>query len=186
MRKDGTCVVSDPITRDMPVPQNSHIQRWMAPESLQQNIYSRKTDVFSYGVVLYEIATQGDPWSEVSLPVAVQNVIQGKRMEIPSGSFLMPFMSMCWHQNPAERPTFSDILYDSELNIMKSPELFTPFDIDYRDLKVQTEIGKGYIQCLIYNYMKVVWICVQINLEGSSCCSETYFFNKRSFCNCKV
>lgn len=38
----------------------------MAPESAKDKIYSTKSDVFSYGVVLYEICTQSTPWAGLS------------------------------------------------------------------------------------------------------------------------
>lgn len=46
--------------------------RWMAPESLTHQVYFPKSDVFSFGVVLYEIATQSDPWPGVNLSIFFQ------------------------------------------------------------------------------------------------------------------
>jgi serine/threonine protein kinase len=43
----------------------------MAPESAHSHMYSIKSDVFSYGVVLYEIVTRGEPWKGMSAPMAI-------------------------------------------------------------------------------------------------------------------
>ena len=40
--------------------------KWMSPESLENREYSIRSDIFSYGVVLYEIVTRTDPWPGVN------------------------------------------------------------------------------------------------------------------------
>jgi serine/threonine protein kinase len=39
--------------------------RWMAPESLRQHVYSKKSDVWSFGIVVYEIVAQREPHFDV-------------------------------------------------------------------------------------------------------------------------
>lgn len=55
----------------------------MAPECARNHTYSAKSDVFSYGVTLYEIATQDDPWKGITSVQAVMKLLEGERMEIP-------------------------------------------------------------------------------------------------------
>jgi len=86
--------------------------KWMAPESLLEGSYSTKSDVFSYGVVLYEITSRNVPWEGIP-PLKVYNkVIAKERMEIPPNcpALLANLMKRCWLQNPADRPNFAQIL----------------------------------------------------------------------------
>lgn len=57
--------------------------RWSAPEAMRNKKYSEYSDVFSYGVVLYEMFTQQMPWDGYdTLDVAIR-VCSGERMKIP-------------------------------------------------------------------------------------------------------
>jgi len=86
--------------------------KWMAPESIKDQIYSTKSDVFSYGVVLYEIVSRKDPWHDVAVKTAAIRVVSGERMKIPEDCHpvLSTLMIMCWQKKPKSRPTFASIL----------------------------------------------------------------------------
>eukprot|EP01114_Cavostelium_apophysatum_P019954 TRINITY_DN6569_c0_g1_i1.p1 TRINITY_DN6569_c0_g1~~TRINITY_DN6569_c0_g1_i1.p1 ORF type:complete len:358 (+),score=41.27 TRINITY_DN6569_c0_g1_i1:486-1559(+) len=85
--------------------------KWMAPESLENQIYSQKTDVFSYGVCLYEIVSRSEPWSGLFGSAAALRVLKGERMPIPRNPpVLARLMEMCWKKDPANRPDFHQIL----------------------------------------------------------------------------
>ncbi|KAL1436598.1 hypothetical protein MTO96_049501 [Rhipicephalus appendiculatus] len=59
--------------------------KWMAPESLEKGIYNHKTDVWSYGVLLWELITRGvTPYPEVDNWDIVDYLRQGRRMKQPS------------------------------------------------------------------------------------------------------
>ncbi|XP_067023939.1 tyrosine kinase receptor Cad96Ca-like [Acropora muricata] len=85
--------------------------KWTAPEVLYGNIakLSSKSDVWSFGVVLYEIFTMGGipypGWSEARTIAEVQ---RGYRMPKPPhiGSSLYHLMTICWHEDPIFRPEF--------------------------------------------------------------------------------
>lgn len=87
--------------------------RWTAPEVLKNNRYTRKTDVWSFGVLLWEL------WSKASLPYGrgwnnvrvVTEVNSGYRLERPSDCTqeIYVMMMSCWHPEPKLRPPFSKI-----------------------------------------------------------------------------
>jgi len=85
--------------------------KWMAPEALREMKYSHKSDVWSFGVVVWEIITVSDPFDKLSnVEVAIGVVSEGKRLDIPdTDTDLQLLMRMCWSSLPEERPNFSTI-----------------------------------------------------------------------------
>lgn len=60
--------------------------RWMAPESLVDGLFSPMTDIWSYGILLYEIITFGNiPFQELSNNQVLEHVKNGMTIEIPAG-----------------------------------------------------------------------------------------------------
>ncbi|MFS8016687.1 putative dual-specificity kinase TKL-Pl-4 family [Helianthus anomalus] len=87
--------------------------RWMAPEVIEHRPYDHKADVFSFGVVLWELLTGEVPYKCLSpLQAAVGVVQQGLRPPIPKHTHpkLIELLESCWQQNPTLRPNFTDIL----------------------------------------------------------------------------
>lgn len=85
--------------------------RWMAPEALQYNEFSIETDVWAFGIVLWEIATLGaTPYSHLSGREVVRHVLQGTRPELPKDGRhgFFELMLQCWHKVPSMRPTFRE------------------------------------------------------------------------------
>jgi len=86
--------------------------RWMAPEIIEHKPYDSKVDVFSFGIVLWELLTGKVPYADLTpLQAAVGVVQKGLRPTIPSGinPKLTALMQRCWNTDPAERPNFSNI-----------------------------------------------------------------------------
>jgi len=87
--------------------------KWMSPESLFENKYSAKSDVFSFGVVIYEIIAQEPPWKDLNPLQAAGKVKDGYRMILPESCICPPtlkeLMEKCWAQLPADRPDFEKI-----------------------------------------------------------------------------
>lgn len=86
--------------------------RWMAPESLLYDLYSHETDVWAYGILLWEIVTLGStPYASMSGREVLQVVTEGYRLERPAhcSPQLYRTMHACWHADAAQRPTFADI-----------------------------------------------------------------------------
>lgn len=60
--------------------------RWMAPESLVDGLFTPMTDIWSYGVLLYEIITFGSfPFQGMSNNQVLEHVKNGMTIEIPEG-----------------------------------------------------------------------------------------------------
>uniref|UniRef100_A0A182JE06 Uncharacterized protein n=1 Tax=Anopheles atroparvus TaxID=41427 RepID=A0A182JE06_ANOAO len=85
--------------------------RWMAPEALQYHIFSRETDVWAFGIVLWEIATLGcTPYPNLSGREVVRSVPNGARPEVPADCRpeLYELMQRTWRKDPRQRPTFTE------------------------------------------------------------------------------
>lgn len=85
--------------------------RWMAPEVLKDNKFTTKSDVFSFGILMWEIVTLGStPYRYLQTDKIPKEVAyKGKRPEKPDYCHpqLYEIMSRCWSHEPNERPTFS-------------------------------------------------------------------------------
>ncbi|XP_058983414.1 mucin-5AC-like [Musca domestica] len=84
--------------------------RWMAPESLQYNCFSTETDIWAFGIVLWEIATLGStPYSHLTGREVIRRVPQGLRPDLPKEGRheFYNLMSRCWHKDPQMRPSFT-------------------------------------------------------------------------------
>ncbi|KAJ4786516.1 hypothetical protein LUZ62_037762 [Rhynchospora pubera] len=90
--------------------------RWMAPEVINHKPYDHKADVFSFAIVLWELATSKVPYDNLTPLQAALGVRQGMRPEIPSGlnPRLVDLMKRCWDDTPNKRPSFSDITLELE------------------------------------------------------------------------
>ncbi|XP_030749572.1 atrial natriuretic peptide receptor 2-like isoform X2 [Sitophilus oryzae] len=87
--------------------------RWMAPESLISGVFTAASDMWSYGVVLYEIVTFGvNPWYGRANMEVVEEVKNGGCLEVPAGTKpqLEALMKSCWSRDAKERPIASSIV----------------------------------------------------------------------------
>ncbi|XP_049627082.1 tyrosine-protein kinase Blk [Suncus etruscus] len=84
--------------------------KWTAPEALHFGVFSIKSDVWSFGVLLMEIVTHGRvPYPGMSNPEVISSLERGYRMARPDmcpPALYWSVISKCWHSQPQERPTF--------------------------------------------------------------------------------
>ena len=102
--------------------------KWTAPEAALYSRFTIKSDVWSFGILLYEIVTYGRfPYPGMSNYEVLERVPQGYRMPCPSGcpEALYQIMIECWRDDPVSRPTFETLNWRLE-------EFFAEGGSDYR------------------------------------------------------
>ncbi|XP_008797466.2 serine/threonine-protein kinase pakF-like [Phoenix dactylifera] len=87
--------------------------QWMAPEVLRNEPSDEKSDVYSYGVILWELATEKIPWDNLNSMQVIGAVgFMNQRLELPKdldpqwGSII----ESCWHSEPRFRPSFQELV----------------------------------------------------------------------------
>uniref|UniRef100_A0A671SGP0 Tyrosine-protein kinase receptor n=1 Tax=Sinocyclocheilus anshuiensis TaxID=1608454 RepID=A0A671SGP0_9TELE len=91
--------------------------RWMSPESLKDGVFTTMSDVWSFGVVLWEIATLAEqPYQGMSNEQVLRFVMEGGLLDKPDNcpDMLFELMRMCWQYNPKMRPSFLEIISSIE------------------------------------------------------------------------
>ena len=81
----------------------------MAPEVIASQKYSEKADVFSYGIILWEIASRQPPFKNLSgLQVSMEVLNNDLRPKIPKNTpeAYVKLMKKCWDREPSKRPSF--------------------------------------------------------------------------------
>ncbi|KAI3968706.1 hypothetical protein MKX01_028856 [Papaver californicum] len=87
--------------------------QWMAPEVLRNDRSDEKSDVYSYGVILWEIATQKIPWDNYNSMQVIGAVgFMNQRLDIPKemDPGWVSIIESCWQSDPKHRPTFLELL----------------------------------------------------------------------------
>ncbi|XP_011706171.1 PREDICTED: tyrosine-protein kinase receptor Tie-1-like, partial [Wasmannia auropunctata] len=97
--------------------------RWMSPEAVRDHAFSSKSDVWSFGVVLWEIGTLGSfPYATIQDNELLRYLTRNKcRLACPNtiSQDIYTIMCSCWNTKPGDRPSFAQLVLD--LQILKKP-----------------------------------------------------------------
>ncbi|XP_054858243.1 ephrin type-A receptor 1 isoform X2 [Eublepharis macularius] len=109
--------------------------RWTAPEAIAHRIFTSASDVWSFGIVTWEVFSYGDkPYGDMSNQEVMKSIEDGYRLPPPVDcpSILYELMKVCWSYDRARRPRFREIHAQLE-HFIASPHLLrTVADFDPR------------------------------------------------------
>ncbi|CAF2137619.1 unnamed protein product [Rotaria magnacalcarata] len=122
--KDGKILQTTP--RRLPI-------RWLSPESIESSKYTIQSDVWSFGVLLWELMNRGKtPYPGIDNADIYAYIKNGYRLQRPPNCPLLLYqaaMSICWHVDPSQRPSFTQlahdirhILYQIELDLQRQQQ----------------------------------------------------------------
>ncbi|XP_057289096.1 tyrosine-protein kinase Mer isoform X1 [Pezoporus wallicus] len=108
--------------------------KWIAIESLADRVYTTKSDVWAFGVTMWEIATRGKtPYPGVQNHEIYEYLLHGQRLKKPEDCLdeLYALMSACWRADPAARPTFPQLKVHLEKLLENLPAMRSSGDVIY-------------------------------------------------------
>ncbi|XP_059616737.1 mitogen-activated protein kinase kinase kinase 7 [Phlebotomus argentipes] len=86
---------------------------WMAPEVFESSTYTEKCDVFSWGIILWEVLSREQPFKEIEHTFTIMwSVHKGHRPPLMEGCPrpIENLMTSCWDPNPSNRPSMSKVV----------------------------------------------------------------------------
>nr|XP_017507863.2 tyrosine-protein kinase Mer isoform X2 [Manis javanica] len=108
--------------------------KWIAIESLADRVYTSKSDVWAFGVTMWEIATRGmTPYPGVQNHEMYDYLLHGHRLKQPEDCVdeLYEIMLSCWRAESLDRPTFSVLRLQLEKLLESLPEVQDKADVIY-------------------------------------------------------
>lgn len=102
--------------------------RWMALESLERAEFSEKSDIWSFGVLMWEMASLGaQPYGGLAIELVINQIRQGMRLQAPENcpEELYEMMSSCWRKLPQDRPTFATMKLQLDELLEQSQDYFS-------------------------------------------------------------
>jgi serine/threonine protein kinase len=87
--------------------------RWMAPETFNPRVGNTSSDIWSFGMVMYEVLTRKDPYHELPMFTVIAKVANGvtpSRPETITNDKIWELMKSCWTPRPTERPSIQEII----------------------------------------------------------------------------
>uniref|UniRef100_A0A8B9N9T6 receptor protein-tyrosine kinase n=1 Tax=Accipiter nisus TaxID=211598 RepID=A0A8B9N9T6_9AVES len=107
--------------------------RWTAPEAISYRKFTSASDVWSYGIVMWEVMSYGErPYWELSNHEVMKAINEGFRLPAPLDcpSAIYQLMMQCWQQERSRRPKFADIvsILDKLIRAPESLKALADFD----------------------------------------------------------
>ncbi|NXP02273.1 MERTK kinase, partial [Thinocorus orbignyianus] len=116
--------------------------KWIAIESLADRVYTTKSDVWAFGVTMWEIVTRGmTPYPGVQNHEIYEYLFHGQRLKKPEDCLdeLYEIMSACWRADPTARPTFSQLKVHLEKLLENLPTIGGSRDVIYINTSLPEE-----------------------------------------------
>lgn len=141
-RRGFSCKVADFGLSRM-ITTNSHIQtftfgtvRYMAPELLKNGLLTPAADIYSFGMLVWELVVGRAPYPKKCHNDIIVDVVDGKRPTIPAHcpSDIIALIQDCWHQDRTMRPSFSQV--GDRLEV-----LWRNYDAIPNDPRVEVRVG---------------------------------------------
>ncbi|RVE58833.1 hypothetical protein OJAV_G00197880 [Oryzias javanicus] len=124
--------------------------KWMAPESIFQGMYTMKSDVWAYGILLWEIFSLGvTPYPSMKVDHTFYAMIErGFKMDCPyyANESVYKMMCQCWDLDPCNRPSFSKVVSFMDDQLMNREEklyhnMLNQMDTDYQNAETILDIS---------------------------------------------
>lgn len=116
---------------------------WMAPEVFKSTSYCEKADVYSFGIILWELMSRETPYKDFDNAWSLlMSVVDGKRPPVKENcpEAITDLMTRCWDQEPSDRPTMEDVVKEMTFLSQKYPG--GDVCIDYKVLESKVEDPK--------------------------------------------
>lgn len=118
---------------------------YVAPELLTVPKYSYDTDIYSFGIIMYEVLTGLPPYHDVSHDGALAlKIVEGERPEIKEKSrfpsSLLGIMENCWDKDPDKRPTAQEVFHELYRMVESFHEQDSSF---YKEVQSITDAGES-------------------------------------------
>ncbi|XP_071570035.1 vascular endothelial growth factor receptor 1 isoform X1 [Temnothorax nylanderi] len=122
--------------------------KWMAIESIRDRVFSTQSDIWSFGIVLWEFFTLAEtPYPGMEAEKQYQKLIEGYRMEQPDYAIRQVYdiMLQCWKAKPTLRPSFTDLVESIGNLLEESVRLhYISLNTPYMDMNTMNlESGKN-------------------------------------------
>uniref|UniRef100_A0A914D226 receptor protein-tyrosine kinase n=1 Tax=Acrobeloides nanus TaxID=290746 RepID=A0A914D226_9BILA len=108
----GLAVVNNSGMKEPDLPKKLPV-RWLSIEAIVEKLFSEKSDVWAFGVLMFEVFSMGqDPYAEIETGKILRFLRNGERMSRPelATNEMYEMMCQCWEENVETRPKFEELV----------------------------------------------------------------------------